>query len=213
MIKIAINTIEDFDKLRKLKDTECIATLNYDLDFDDFSSYKNVSNCVQDSQNNFKPINLRNTNLIFDGGNNRISNMRIHLPLENNVGMFNTLDGSIILIKNLIVDNSWVCGKNNVGTLGGVFNGTLNNTEIFGTLLGNKTVGGVAGISDKKIVISDCKINVEVMANDIYGIVAGSANELVINKSKLESASENNINLARIYKKIDITTKQRKRTY
>lgn len=148
-----------------------------------------------DKVNNFVPFGS-NTNKFsgtFDGDGHTLSGVNISFS-EDFVGLFRVIAQSGT-VKNLIVDNFTVNGKNNVGAIvgyniGAVYNCDVNNTYVSGyenvaaavgnnfglisyvntdaTVNGTVIVGGVAGLNESGVV-SFC-----FNKGDIIGVTSGS---------------------------------------
>ncbi len=170
MKKIYIKTCKDLNKLHYLREGEYLIVLCNDLDL---------------KGNYISPINFKNTNVIFDGNLHSITNLNMEFPFKDNVGLFNTLDGSLMVVKDLELSGS-VEGRENVGLLGGIFNGVINNSYFSGSTYGYDNLGGLIGKSTEKLILNDCTLEMEYPYCDLYqddkiiGYLVGSANKLLV---------------------------------
>lgn len=184
MKQIIVNTIEDLDSLRFLEKGEYYIMLNSNLDFDEEKYYKDKKNYHLIKKYGFEPINLKSTNIIFNGDDFAILNLIINKPDTNDIGLFNTYDGALVLIKNLKI-TGFVVGRKNVGLIGGKFNGIINNCDItYSNVKGISEVGGLVGLSGGKLLLNDTKIgtiNAYSEEEKKCGIVAGKCNKISIN--------------------------------
>ncbi len=193
MTKIEIEFIEDLDKLRNLKkENGYIVTLTSDLDFSDVRSYKNPNNFETFLTNKwntigFKPIEIDGSNVIFDGCGYTIKNLYINNKKpECNLGLFNNYNGSIIIVKDLNINSAVVNGKNNIGIIGGVFNGSVNNCTVTGVIIGEENVGGLVGKSDTKLTATGNKTRILINGNENIGLIVGCAADVKLSKNMAE---------------------------
>ena len=187
MNKIYISSEEEFIKLYNLPmGNEYIIILCNDLDLNGYT---------------IKPISLVNTNVILDGNFHEIRNLRIKSPDKDYVGLFNASD-SIVAVKDLDLSGS-VEGNNNVGLLGGVFNGYIFNCNFSGNVIGHKNVGGLVGKSDKILKVSDCKLDLwtKCIDKESNGYITGVSNKLIVHSCSYNSPCNE---LSGIYEQIDI---------
>ena len=181
MKMIYINSKEELNVLHDLiEGGEYVIVLCKDLDLKDYS---------------IRPINFVNTNVIFDGNLHSISNLSINLPNEDNVGLFNTIGDSTMVIKDLELSGD-VEGRENVGLVGGLFNGYINNSRFEGSTVGINNVGGLVGKSTKKLGINSCELDMEYPACSMnldginIGYVAGNVNELHVSMCTYDVSCE-----------------------
>ncbi len=170
MKKIYIETYEDLNNLRYLDEGEYLVILCNDLDLK--GKY-------------IRPIDFKNTNVIFDGNLHSITNLNMQFPFKDNVGLFNTLDGSLMVVKDLDLSGN-VEGRENVGLLGGTFNGVVNNSYFLGSTYGYDKVGGLVGKSTDELILNDCTLKMSYPDCEFYqddkqvGYVSGIANRLLV---------------------------------
>lgn len=88
----------------------------------------------------------------LDGDGYIISNLYINRPNNDNIGFFGSIDHKSFTIKNIVLDNVYVSGRNNVGILvgnntysHGGYNINISNIYINGTLNGNNAVAPMVG--------------------------------------------------------------------
>ncbi len=170
MKKIYVYTKEDLNNLHYLKDNEYLIVLCNNLDLTDY---------------HIEPINFINTNVIFDGNFHSITNLNISLPNNDNVGLFNTFGDSVMAIKDLELTGN-VEGRENVGLVGGVFNGVINNSYFSGFSQGFNNVGGIIGKSTMRLTLNDCVFEMENplcclnIDNKNVGYLTGFSNKLLV---------------------------------
>lgn len=168
MNKIYVETFEDLNRLHYLKDREYLIILCNDLDL---------------KGRYITPIYFKNMNVIFDGNLYSITNLNMLFPFKENVGLFNTIDDSVMVVKDLKLSGS-VEGRKNVGLLGGRFNGVINNSYFLGSTCGSDNIGGLVGKSTNKLILNDCILKIDYPYCDedcnAVGYVVGRANKLFI---------------------------------
>jgi hypothetical protein len=109
---------------------------------------------------------------VYDGSGYSISNIYIHRPDQDRVGLFTMLNPSG-LIKNLHLVDAFVVGKEYVGGIIGISNaGRIENCSISGMVAGVKNVGGIVGTSYGPVVSSSTTGTVGGM--ETVGGLAGS---------------------------------------
>ena len=131
---IVIKTIEDLEKIRKVKSGKVIIILKGNLDLKDIES--------------FRSINIPNTSVIIYGGGHTIYNMTIDSNLDS-VGMFSEVNN--LYVRNILFDSANVKGNTEVGILSVHVNGKLDvKDSLFnGKIEGNAFVGGIAGLTEE----------------------------------------------------------------
>lgn len=86
---------------------------------------------------------------VLEGLGHQVSNVSINRPTTDNVGLFGITDGSVI--QNIGLTNLNVIGRDNVGGMAGVNNGSISNAYVTGTIAAVNNVGGLAGVNDGTI--------------------------------------------------------------
>lgn len=176
MKKIEIYTKEDLNNLRYLNHgEEYLIMLCNDLYLRGFE---------------MEPIDFCNTNVIFDGNFHVIENLNLSFPHDDNIGLFNTLDNSIMLVKDLEL-SGFVKGKRNVGLLGGVYNGSIINSSFYGVTYGDYNLGGLVGLSQTKLTLNNCVVKMQYPRHfkcydNMGGYICGRANKLVISNCEYD---------------------------
>lgn len=155
---IVVKTIEDLEKIRKVKSGKVIIILKGNLDLKDIES--------------FRSINIPNTSVIIYGGGHTIYNMTIDSNLDS-VGMFSEVNN--LYVRNLLFDNAKVKGNNEVGILAGHVDGKLDvKDSLFnGEVKGNFFVGGIAGLTEESEFKSTdvfADINAEEFVGGLVGL-------------------------------------------
>ncbi len=110
----------------------------------------------------------------LDGNGKKIANCVISAATTDKVGYFAELSTDAV-VKNLILDNITVTGKDNTGGLAGVNRGTITNVTVTGNVTGGINAGGLAGNNFGSITTSDVS-NVNVKGNNNAGSLAGNIN-------------------------------------
>ena len=117
----------------------------------------------------------------FDSKGFKIKNLTINRPNTDNIGLFGKISGNAI-IKNLILEDVSISGKNNIGGLAGACeSGTIYSVSVSGTLSGKGNLGGVVGLNQSGN-LSDCYADV-ILSNSLYnsntgGIVGQNQNSI-----------------------------------
>ncbi|MCA1900928.1 MAG: PASTA domain-containing protein, partial [Candidatus Hydrogenedens sp.] len=89
----------------------------------------------------------------FDGKGFKIKNLIINRPYTDNIGLFGKISGNAI-IKNLILEDVSISGKNNVGGLvGACEGGVISNVSVSGTLSGKGNLGGIASFNQNGTIL------------------------------------------------------------
>lgn len=142
----------------------------------------------------------------FDGKNHTIYNLRINLVNSNEVGLFGSVQGTVI---NLKIKDADVIGDSDVGILcGTAMKGSYTNCTVSGRVRGNEYVGGIIGRSSANIsnsssdvvvkgikytggiigsnsaVISKCTSMGEIFSYDIAGGISGHSGEIINSTNK-----------------------------
>jgi uncharacterized repeat protein (TIGR02543 family) len=106
----------------------------------------------------------------FDGDNHIISGIRINKPNYDLQGLFGAV-GSTGTVKNVILDDAVVIGRNCVGGIAGNKLGTIENCRVINTnITGNNLVGGIAGHSANQTIENNMVLNTAITYDntDIY---------------------------------------------
>ncbi len=112
---------------------------------------------------------------VFDGNGHVIRNAVINRPGEDFIGLFGFL-GKNGLIQNLLVDNVFITGKDNVGGLMGWNEGRITSCHVTGSVHGIFRVGGLVGQNGwwpNGGTITSCITAVMVDGNQRIGGLAG----------------------------------------
>ena len=154
---IVVKTIEDLEKIRKVKSGKVIIILKGNLDLKDIES--------------FRSINIPNTSVIIYGGGHTIYNMTIDSNLDS-VGMFSEVNN--LYVRNLLFDNAKVKGNNEVGILAGHVDGKLDvKDSLFnGEVKGNFFVGGIAGLTEES-EFKSTDVFADIKAEEFVGGLVG----------------------------------------
>lgn len=175
---IVVKTIEDLEKIRKVKSGKVIIILKGNLDLKDIES--------------FRSINIPNTSVIIYGGGHTIYNMTIDSNLDS-VGMFSEVNN--LYVRNLLFDNAKVKGNNEVGILAGHVDGKLDvKDSLFnGEVKGNFFVGGIAGLTEESEFKSTdvfADINAEEFVGGLVGLTRHYKSKNIGNFESIKSLGE-----------------------
>lgn len=175
---IVVKTIEDLEKIRKVKSGKVIIILKGNLDLKDIES--------------FRSINIPNTSVIIYGGGHTIYNMTIDSNLDS-VGMFSEVNN--LYVRNLLFDNAKVKGNNEVGILAGHVDGKLDvkNSLFNGEVKGNFFVGGIAGLTEESEFKSTdvfADINAEEFVGGLVGLTRHYKSKNIGNFESIKSLGE-----------------------
>lgn len=175
---IVVKTIEDLEKIRKVKSGKVIIILKGNLDLKDIES--------------FRSINIPNTSVIIYGGGHTIYNMIIDSNLDS-VGMFSEVNN--LYVRNLLFDNAKVKGNNEVGILAGHVDGKLDvKDSLFnGEVKGNFFVGGIAGLTEESEFKSTdvfADINAEEFVGGLVGLTRHYKSKNIGNFESIKSLGE-----------------------
>lgn len=175
---IVVKTIEDLEKIRKVKSGKVIIILKENLDLKDIES--------------FRSINIPNTSVIIYGGGHTIYNMTIDSNLDS-VGMFSEVNN--LYVRNLFFDNAKVKGNNEVGILAGHVDGKLDvKDSLFnGEVKGNFFVGGIAGLTEESEFKSTdvfADINAEEFVGGLVGLTRHYKSKNIGNFESIKSLGE-----------------------
>lgn len=175
---IVVKTIEDLEKIRKVKSGKVIIILKGNLDLKDIES--------------FRCINIPNTSVIIYGGGHTIYNMTIDSNLDS-VGMFSEVNN--LYVRNLLFDNAKVKGNNEVGILAGHVDGKLDvKDSLFnGEVKGNFFVGGIAGLTEESEFKSTdvfADINAEEFVGGLVGLTRHYKSKNIGNFESIKSLGE-----------------------
>ncbi|NMP36587.1 MAG: hypothetical protein GX051_00465 [Clostridiales bacterium] len=110
---------------------------------------------------------------VFDGNGKTISGLYIDENGTDNRGLFSYSSGTI---KNLSIENSYICGNTNVGGVCGsnVGTGNITNCTNRGFVSGEDSVGGVCGRNDgENATINNCFNSGEIFSSDSFACVGG----------------------------------------
>ena len=111
----------------------------------------------------------------FDGDNHIISGIRINKPDYNLQGLFGVIASSGT-VKNVILDDAVVIGRNCVGGIAGNKLGTIENCRVINTnITGNSLVGGIAGHGANQTIENNMVLNTAITCDDSELIVTGGA--------------------------------------
>lgn len=111
----------------------------------------------------------------FDGDNHIISGIRINKSNYDLQGLFGEIASSGT-VKNVILDDAVVIGRNCVGGIAGNKLGTIENCRVINTnITGNSMVGGIAGHSANQTIENNMVLNTAITCDDSELIVTGGA--------------------------------------
>ncbi len=121
----------------------------------------------------------------FNGNNNTIKNLYSNKPQHNYTGLFGSISNSEI--KNLIIEDANIIGKEFIGGIIGSTNySIINNASFEGNISGKNYVGGIIGYANNSD-INNTKNYGKINAQDRVGGIIGS-----VVRSKINNSFNNN---------------------
>ncbi len=166
---VGIYTKDDLDNIKL--DMAGKYILMNDIVFED-SDYEKGGN-FYNSGKGWEPIGTESTNFrgTFDGNGYKIKNLYINNPEQDYVGLFGY--GYYSTIKNVILENLDITGNNYVGGIVGYSNvSSIEDVDIFGTIIANNNVGGLVGYMSYNTIINSNFIG-NITSNDYVGGITG----------------------------------------
>ncbi|MFC4301928.1 cadherin-like beta sandwich domain-containing protein [Cohnella boryungensis] len=126
----------------------------------------------------------------LDGGGHRITGLSIRRGDESNVGLFQSVSGTVISMS---IVQAEVVGGDKSGILAGyMLNGTVENVHVSGELEGGSYVGGLIGeVQHSRVQSSGAAVAVKGNGSHVGGLIGSSANST--NTFILESYAEGNV--------------------
>ncbi len=113
----------------------------------------------------------------YDGYGYSISNLTASHQTRDCVGLFGYTSG--VVIRNVALLNAFVRGKEYVGGIvGRNGNSTVENCYVTGSIEGENTVGGIAGISYSSGIIQNCYTTCSVTASSMHAGGIAAVNSL-----------------------------------
>ena len=104
---------------------------------------------------------------VFDGNGYSLSNFTLNKPTTDYVGLFSQIESGST-VKNLRLINFNVTGKNNVGSLIGYSNGTVQKVSASGSVAGERSVGGLIGNQGYDGLTTQASSSVNVTGTEDY---------------------------------------------
>lgn len=127
-------------------------------------------------QDNFSPIGPDHSNKFqgsYDGQTKIIKDLYIDRNTTDNIGLFGRVDSGAI-VKNAILEDVSIEGRNTVGGLIGFSEGEIENCKVAGNVTGNNDVGGFVGIIKVyAAIVKLCRFDGIVSGNDNVGGFVG----------------------------------------
>lgn len=116
----------------------------------------------------------------LDGNGKTISNLNINHPGRNHVGLFESLEGRYdterYKVSNLHLNNISVIGGENVGGFAGTIHTCeLDNCSVKGSIVGNRSVGGLISDAFSNCLITNCNVSGSVTGTQYVGGFYGGA--------------------------------------
>lgn len=187
---ISISSVEDFEKLRELKNGEgCIVNLERNIDFDCSRCYKNPSDHCMGYVPGYmvKPFELENSNIIINGNGYTISNIKIYDVDETkiNTALFRRVGN--LVVKNITFDNACVCGPNNSALLVGSSQDTvaIHNSKFDGQVNGKKFTAGLVSACEN-LVINNSVSSLDVTGEDFSAAIVSTTDRYTQNDTIVE---------------------------
>ncbi|MCQ2975723.1 MAG: bacterial Ig-like domain-containing protein, partial [Bacteroidales bacterium] len=115
----------------------------------------------------------------FDGNGHAVKGVYIDDKSQDNVGLFGVVAQDAV-IQNLGIEDSYIAGNNNVGSICGQSNGTIENCYNLATVKGNTNVGAIAGSVQDGVVCNSYSLGYVVDKDEnelgICGATSANAN-------------------------------------
>ena len=172
---IEIGTVEELQKIGKI--SKYPLNGNYYLaNTIDASTTQNWND-----EQGFEPIGFLSSNDAhqpftgyFDGRGFTVRNLVINRPGEDNTGVFYCL-GVNAHVYNLIIENIYLVGENSIGSIAGMIteNSTISNCSVSGKIVGTTNVGGATGIVHIGSMIERCSSSATIEAQSKVGNMVG----------------------------------------
>jgi len=144
--------------------------------------FKQTADINLTSYNNWTPIGTTSSpfNGIYDGNNKEISNLKI-TGTNANRGLF-AATSSTAVIKNVVLTDVSITGRNYMGSLVAYNRGVVENCSATGSVTGRTPTGGLIGKNLNSGVVSNCFANCTIEGRTSSGGLVGE-NEGTINTS------------------------------
>jgi hypothetical protein len=122
----------------------------------------------------------------LNGNGFSINNLKINRLNKNNVGLFGYV-GTNGIIRDVTLHNVEVKGGSNVGAVAGtIFTGSIINSSVTGTVLGDNRTGGIAGELNASSSIDSSFSRVDVTGNESTGGLVGLIEFTSVTNSRAE---------------------------
>lgn len=184
MLKVFVSEEEESEVVETLTihtAQELAALCNTDIFASISKSTILLANDIDMKDVTFTPIGGREAfNGIFDGQGYVIKNLTIES--ETDCTGFFAYVGRNGQIKNLSLENVYVTGKNNTGSITGCLSGSIIQCSVTGTVMGDSYTGGITGILHAG-TIENCWSNVFLTTNGGGGSLFGGTSYLGLNKA------------------------------
>lgn len=170
-----IATAAQLNKVRSYLNKNFILTADIDLssyaNWEPIGAFKPLSDKPEDEET---PVVSLAFSGIFDGKGHKISNINISRSDDSAVGLFGCIAGDSAYIKNLVVENTTVSGKQLVGGVIGYacFENSVESVSLIGknNITGGFLVGGVIGGGFCNIKSCSANADVTLIGNEAQGI-------------------------------------------
>lgn len=123
---------------------------------------------------------------VLEGLGHQVDKLSINRPTTDNVGLFGITNGS--LIQNIGLTNLNVIGRDNVGGMAGVNNGSISNAYVTGTIAAINNAGGLAGVNDGTISNAYATSSINATGSVAGGLAGSLSNTGSINNAYANGA-------------------------
>lgn len=201
--EIEINTIEELEELRDSINSGkhfsfkgfTIPPFGENVYFKqtaDFTFNENIYNedgSINASSKEWTPIGSTYFSGIYDGDNHTISGLYINGNTINDIydsnascrlGLFGKI-GKAGEIKNLTIKDSYFKGTYSIGSFCGINYGKITNCINYSPIIGNKCIGGIAGLNEVYGHIYRCINTGKIEGRDRIGGITGSSYGYIAN--------------------------------
>ena len=155
-----------------------------DLDFNADTSYRTTSNKVTwTTGGGWSPIGPNRFSGVFEGNGHTIAHLYINRIIVSNVGLFAVTDTTAKINNIKLFDvNVTGIGSSIAGSLVGLNNGSIINSDVTGTVNSGRSVGGLVGDNNGQITLCVANVIVTGVGWWIGGLVG--LNNGVISESR-----------------------------
>ncbi len=122
----------------------------------------------------FEPVGTTSTPFTgsLNGQGFVVDGLYINRPSEDRVGLFGQINDQDSKLENLHLINAYIKGDDLIGLCGVFYEGTIFNSSIEGTILGDSLIGGMVGLFENG-VLNNCTNSADIEGSDETGGLVG----------------------------------------